>query len=154
MRITPHSSIGRTERLSSRGARATLIVATALGAILATGMGSGGGGFVVDSHGFGAGGESSSASFSVVATIGAPLAGSSDSRTYSVSGGFIAVVAPGTPPCPADFDGDRQVDGADLGELLGQWGACARCPADFNGDDQVDGDDLGGLLGAWGPCPV
>lgn len=26
------------------------------------------------------------------------------------------------------------------------------CPADFNGDGQVDGDDLGGLLGAWGRC--
>lgn len=26
------------------------------------------------------------------------------------------------------------------------------CPADFNDDGEVNGDDLGALLGAWGPC--
>jgi len=54
---------------------------------------------------------------------------------------------------PEDLNGDGQVDGDDLGTLLGQWGACSGCPADFNGDGQVDGDDLGTLLGAWGPVP-
>jgi len=54
--------------------------------------------------------------------------------------------------CTADFNGDGQVDGDDLGTLLGQWGPCAVCAADFNGDGQVDGDDLGSLLGFWGAC--
>ncbi|MFM8641115.1 MAG: choice-of-anchor tandem repeat NxxGxxAF-containing protein [Planctomycetota bacterium] len=59
------------------------------------------------------------------------------------------------PACPADLTGDGQVDGADLGALLGAWGPCSgSCPADLTGDGQVDGADLGALLGAWGPCPV
>ncbi|MBM4113324.1 MAG: hypothetical protein FJ253_08115 [Phycisphaerae bacterium] len=50
----------------------------------------------------------------------------------------------------ADLDGDGVVDGADLGELLGAWGAAKPgAPADFNGDGVVDGDDLGTLLAHW-----
>lgn len=63
------------------------------------------------------------------------------------------VFAP-APACPSDLNGDRIVDGADLGALLGAWGTCSgSCPADLNGDGQVDGADLGVLLGAWGNCP-
>ena len=36
----------------------------------------------------------------------------------------------------------------DLGIFVGSWGACAECPADFNGDDVVDGADMGSILGA------
>jgi len=51
---------------------------------------------------------------------------------------------------PGDLNGDGVVDGADLGALLGQWGACsAACPADLNADGVVDGADLGALLGEW-----
>lgn len=57
----------------------------------------------------------------------------------------------GIAPCPADLDHNGVVDGADLGELLGQWGSAGA--ADFNGDGVVDGDDLGSLLGGWGDCP-
>lgn len=63
------------------------------------------------------------------------------------------VFAP-APACPADLNDDGQVDGADLGILLGAWGPCSGgCPADLNGDGQVDGADLGELLGDWGSCP-
>ncbi len=55
-----------------------------------------------------------------------------------------------TPDCPSDLNGDGIVDGADLGELLGSWGAGAR--HDLTGDGVVDGADLGLLLGDWGPC--
>lgn len=55
-------------------------------------------------------------------------------------------------PCPADFDGNGAVDGADLGSMLGAWGACAACTADLDHDGAVTGDDLGLLLSAWGPC--
>lgn len=59
----------------------------------------------------------------------------------------------GNPECPADFDANGQIDGADLGELLGSWGACAApCAPDFDGNGAVDGADLGELLGAWGVC--
>ena len=55
--------------------------------------------------------------------------------------------------CAADFDGDGDVDGGDLGSFFVQWGACADdCDADFNGDGTVDGVDLGVMLQSWGIC--
>ncbi|MEE2895852.1 MAG: LamG-like jellyroll fold domain-containing protein [Planctomycetota bacterium] len=55
--------------------------------------------------------------------------------------------------CPADFDGNGVVNGADVGLFFVQWGACpAACPADFNGDGVVNGVDLGTLLKSWGSC--
>ena len=87
-----------------------------------------------------------------------PQAISADGTTIightAFSGAWIATIE--TPSlCPADLDpinGDGVIDGADLGSLLGEWGACPGCRADFNDDGQVDGDDLGTLLGQWGPC--
>jgi hypothetical protein len=56
--------------------------------------------------------------------------------------------------CLGDISGDGQIDGADLGYLIGAWGPCSgSCPADFNDDGVVDGSDLGQLIGAWGFCP-
>ena len=58
-------------------------------------------------------------------------------------------------PCPGDLNGDRKVNGGDLGLLLAMWGQCAPgapCPADLNGDNRVDGGDLGLMLGAFGSC--
>jgi formylglycine-generating enzyme required for sulfatase activity len=57
--------------------------------------------------------------------------------------------------CAADFNGDRQVNGSDLGVMLAGWGECgagAGCPGDINGDGAVNGTDLGELLARWGPC--
>ncbi len=54
--------------------------------------------------------------------------------------------------CTADLNGDGIVNGSDLGDLLGYWGATFINPADLNGDCFVDGADLGELLGQWGPC--
>jgi hypothetical protein len=55
--------------------------------------------------------------------------------------------------CPADLDSNQVVDGADLGNLLSQWGAVTgKSTADFNSDGVVDGADLGALLSQWGPC--
>lgn len=61
---------------------------------------------------------------------------------------------PGAPiaPCVGDLDRSGTVDGADLGVVLGGWGACLGCAADLNSDGVVDGADLGLLLGAWGSC--
>lgn len=53
---------------------------------------------------------------------------------------------------PADLNGDGQVNGADLGILLGAWGS-ADAGADLNHDGIVDGADLGLLLAGWGPLP-
>lgn len=57
--------------------------------------------------------------------------------------------------CAGDLNGDKVVDGADLGIQLGSWGgcrACDLCAGDVNVDGVVDGADLGVLLGAWGDC--
>ncbi len=55
------------------------------------------------------------------------------------------------PLAPAgDLDGNGRIDGADLGILLGDWGACDGCASDLDGDGSVSGSDLGLLLGAWG----
>jgi len=52
--------------------------------------------------------------------------------------------------CPADFDGDGDVDTADLLYLLGAWGTPA---GDVDGDGDTDTADLLALLAAWGMCP-
>ncbi|MFO0895401.1 MAG: SUMF1/EgtB/PvdO family nonheme iron enzyme [Phycisphaerales bacterium] len=51
-----------------------------------------------------------------------------------------------TPNVLGDLNGSGEVDGADLGMLLGGWGLPA---ADLNDDGTTDGADLGILLGAW-----
>jgi hypothetical protein len=54
----------------------------------------------------------------------------------------------------ADLFRDSNINGADLGILLAQWGeANAQTVSDINRDGAVDGIDLGLLLSFWGPCP-
>ena len=52
--------------------------------------------------------------------------------------------------CPADFDGDSDVDTADLLFLLAAWGTP---DGDVDGDNDTDTADLLALLAAWGGCP-
>jgi hypothetical protein len=64
----------------------------------------------------------------------------------------------GTPCVPschdADFFRDFNVNGADLGILLSQWGPNTPFTvSDLTGDGAVNGDDLGIFLSYWGPCP-
>ena len=53
--------------------------------------------------------------------------------------------------CPADYDENGSVDGADLTQLLGGW-ATVDAALDLDGDGVISGADLTILLGAWGPC--
>ena len=54
----------------------------------------------------------------------------------------------------ADIYRDFNVNGADLGILLSQWGPnTPLTESDLNRDGAVDGLDLGLLLSFWGPCP-
>ena len=56
--------------------------------------------------------------------------------------------------CPADFNNDGIVDGADFGQILVDWGPCpAPCASDLDGDGVVSGADVGQILVAWGACP-
>jgi hypothetical protein len=72
---------------------------------------------------------------------------------FNLVAGEQFFVVPGTDiaPCPADFNEDGVVDGADLGSLLGAWNQFGAIQ-DLNGDGLVDGADLGSLLGDWGAC--
>ncbi len=54
--------------------------------------------------------------------------------------------------CLADIFVDGQVNGADLGIVLSQWGSGAGAAGDINRDGSVDGADLAAVLGTWGPC--
>ena len=70
--------------------------------------------------------------------------------------GAKVVIIPGEDcggSCPGDFNGDGQVDGADIGSLVAAWGSCADCAEDLNGDGQVDGADVGLFVSLWGACP-
>ena len=68
-------------------------------------------------------------------------------------GGQIYKIVPATgevvcnPPNPADLNGDGYIDGADMTQLLGCWGAAC---GDINADGYTDGSDLTVLLSAWG----
>lgn len=73
------------------------------------------------------------------------LAAENDCGTAQSEGIELTVELPG------DLNGDGNVNGADLGILLGFWGPCgAVCLGDIDGDGVVDGEDLGVLLGSWG----
>ncbi len=54
------------------------------------------------------------------------------------------------PTCAADLTGDGQVNGADLGLLIGAWELSPL--GDLNGDGTTDGVDLGLMLTAFGAC--
>lgn len=58
------------------------------------------------------------------------------------------------PPCPADVNGNGQVNGVDLAAVLGAWGTNGQGEgdADINNDGIVNGQDLAFVLGSWGPC--
>ncbi len=66
----------------------------------------------------------------------------------------VALAAPSSAQCVGDLDGNGRVNGADIGLLLGEWGAAGGTTgADIDGNGTVNGADLGLLLGAWGQCP-
>jgi hypothetical protein len=92
-----------------------------------------------------------------------------DAYGFSVDppGGCVIVdPCPSNPArgCSGDVNGDGQVDGADLGQLLLDFAVTDGCPTgkgdtafttDLNGDGVVDGADLGQLLLQFTgePCP-
>ena len=75
---------------------------------------------------------------------------------YEDDGSLILTGQVPEEPCAGDIDEDGEVDSADLGALLAEWGNCSKkgeCRADIDGSGQVDAADLGLLVAAWGPCP-
>lgn len=71
--------------------------------------------------------------------------------TFEVTGGFWAGVD--LIPCPADLDGDDDVDLADLTQLLSHFGlivGATHADGDLDGDGDVDIGDLSLLLSLFG----
>ena len=64
---------------------------------------------------------------------------------------WIVVLPAEDVPCPADFNGDGTVDGADLTLLLVAWGT-SDAAIDLDGNGTVDGADLTLFLSDWGDC--
>jgi hypothetical protein len=56
-------------------------------------------------------------------------------------------------PGITDFDNNGSTGGNDLGALIAAWGQSGAAPFDLNNDLSVDSADLGLLLGQWGACP-
>jgi hypothetical protein len=104
-----------------------------------------------------------------------PLGSGMDSYVYALTGSNDELIAGGSftivgdqvsgywarwatgAASPADLDCDGDVDGFDLGLLLGQWTGAAsyapcppHAPADLNADCKVNGFDLSLVLAAWG----
>jgi len=80
-----------------------------------------------------------------------PSCGIAGCLPYHISQFFL--MANGAPECPADLDGNRTIDAADLALLLLEFGSCASCPADLDGDASIDTADLSLLLLEFGDCP-
>jgi hypothetical protein len=55
-------------------------------------------------------------------------------------------------PCPADVNGDGEVNVQDFLDLLAAWGDPGG-PADVNEDGVVGIADFLQMLAEWGPCP-
>ncbi|MEY4832032.1 MAG: hypothetical protein RL527_245, partial [Planctomycetota bacterium] len=93
---------------------------------------------------YGLGGQEMPEGLGAITTI-VPSRGADDSTRLIVSMPRSA--------CPADFDRDGIVSGADLAVMLAQWGQVSYALAsDINADGIVDQADLGLLLAAWGVC--
>jgi hypothetical protein len=77
-----------------------------------------------------------------------PAIGGGSIGFFKVAGqANLTTYGPSAPALPGDLNGDGQVNGADLGILLANWGTAGA--GDLNSDGTVDGADLGALLSNW-----
>jgi hypothetical protein len=81
----------------------------------------------------------------LTATIALVATERSSEPTKPVGGGVAGVSC----SCPADFDGNGSIDGADLAAILGGWGSPN---FDLDGNGTTDAADLSVVLGSWGFC--
>lgn len=73
-------------------------------------------------------------------------------QCYLVSIGDTINGAAPPPACPADLNGDADVNVLDLLDMLTAWGPNPGHAADLNNDGVVNVLDLIQMLATWGPC--
>ena len=97
--------------------------------------------------------SASGGSFELSGTIGQPDAGSvMTGGSFSLTGGFWAGVSQ-TPPCPADINGDGQLNFFDVGDFLVAY-SIEDPIADINDDGLFNFFDVGDFLVAYSAgCP-
>jgi hypothetical protein len=97
--------------------------------------------------------NSSGGSFTLSGTIGQPDAGPTMSGgTFSLTGGFWAGVGM-APACPADLNGDGNLNFLDVSAFLAAFGAQDPI-ADFTGEGSFNFLDVSAFLQAYGlGCP-
>ena len=76
-------------------------------------------------------------------------------RSLNEAAATVAAFRPTMIPlCPADTDGNGEINVDDLVAVITGWGPCpVTCPADVTGDDVVGVDDLVAVVEGWGSCP-
>ncbi|MCA9310164.1 MAG: hypothetical protein KDA21_03105 [Phycisphaerales bacterium] len=133
----------------SRWMTAAAAFATMTGATFA-----GGSGFSITSYTIDCGGGTvAGGTFALTGVIGQPDVGPELSGgTFTLVGGFLHGVMPGSVVCPGDVDGSNAVNFADLEILLDNWSTMVpvNSGGDLNGDGNVNFADLEILLDAWG----
>jgi hypothetical protein len=70
----------------------------------------------------------------------------------AISAGRSHSYAVRTAVCAADLDGSSEVDFADIGIILLDYGPCTRCVTDLDGSGEVDFSDIALALLDYGPC--
>ncbi|MCX5691992.1 MAG: hypothetical protein NTV94_19720, partial [Planctomycetota bacterium] len=91
--------------------------------------------------------QSSAGSLALSGTLGQADAGRNGQDSLLWCGGFWSSETTEF-ICPADFNNDGGVDGADVGAFFAEWEA-GWSSADVNGDGGVDGADINAFFAAW-----
>jgi hypothetical protein len=100
--------------------------------------------YTIDDGGFT---NSTAGSMELGGTIGQHDAGAMGSGSTTLFGGFWAAeLLP--PPCPADYNQDGGIDGADVQAFFADW-ENGITPADVNLDGGIDGADVQYFFEVW-----
>ncbi len=127
--------------------RASVILASFLGAAAASAQP-----FAIDWYTIdGGGGTSSGGNFTLSGTIGQPDAGPTMSGgNFTLTGGFWVGITSGSscPSCPADYDLDGGVTGADIAAFFADFEQGLPC-ADTDLDGGITGGDIAAFFAAF-----
>ncbi|MCC5822356.1 MAG: hypothetical protein LAT64_06445 [Phycisphaerales bacterium] len=104
-----------------------------------------------------AGGPAQGGGFSILAAIGQPatatMSVTSGPGTYTLSGGFLGSTTGGDPPCPADINGDGELNFFDVAAFVALFQAQDPI-ADFNNDGLFNFFDFSAFIAAFNAgCP-